>query len=126
MENCMKKSKLLQIAAVCGLMLSGCDGGGSIQPDQNREGVPIRLTVHWAQNDAELAELWKERTGNTGDIPDQWGFAQWNQAVVGGAEPAEYWCDVFVLRPRSANDARMDALGHEVAHCVWGSWHPSP
>jgi hypothetical protein len=97
------------------------DGVSNITPDQDRAGTPITLTVYWAQTDAELREYWQQRTGNpASQAPNQWGFAQWNQ----NAPVGEYWCDVFVLQPRGANDRRMDSLGHEVAHCVWGSWHP--
>ncbi len=31
-------------------------------------------------------------------------------------------CEVHVVDP--AKDWRHEWIGHEVAHCVWGRWHP--
>ena len=114
--------KLKYMMAICAtLWLTACGDGATITPDQDRTGTPITLTVYWAQTDAELRQQWEHRTGQpASQAPNQWGFAQWNQ----NAPVGEYWCDVFVLQPRRADDSRMTSLGHEVAHCVWGSWHP--
>lgn len=34
------------------------------------------------------------------------------------------WCDIHVLKvPSAASHARMEVLGHELAHCLYGKYH---
>ena len=34
------------------------------------------------------------------------------------------WCQISIVPPRNVNDtSRMKALGHEMAHCLWGDYH---
>jgi hypothetical protein len=43
------------------------------------------------------------------------GFSVWSsQDIV---------CDVYYIKPTTVNDPKTTVLGHEVMHCIYGSYH---
>lgn len=45
------------------------------------------------------------------------GMAGW------GLEPP-YYCEVYYVRPKHVDDYNMLTIGHEVSHCIYGTFHP--
>jgi len=35
-----------------------------------------------------------------------------------------YTCELYVVKPKSVNDSATWTLGHELLHCLLGSYHP--
>jgi hypothetical protein len=114
------------LITVSTMWLAACSEQGTepgLQGSINRVGKPITITVNTVNTQSELRDLYAELTGvPDAQVPDQWGFAQWNE-TVSGADPEQLRCDVYVLQPRKPDDQRVLTLGHELAHCVWGSYH---
>lgn len=118
----MKKLTLLLTV----LLLSSCGGENSnesINGSINRLEREITVTVTTVDSDAELRRLYQELTGNS-NPPDQYGFAQWNElANAGGIDVANPNCQIYILAPKRKDDNNILTLGHEMAHCIWGSYH---
>ena len=74
------------------------------------ERVPMTITVHAYKNRAELIR-------NTQEYHTQHerGLAVWNKS--GGR------CHIYVVRPKKVNDKEFETWGHELAHCVYGTFH---
>ena len=52
------------------------------------------------------------------------GMSEWYVAVDPETGEEFSWCELWVPRPVSVNgDPNMDTLGHEVLHCLMGSFH---
>jgi hypothetical protein len=130
MEKQMKKSKW--IAGLVITLLAGCgEQSPSITPTLDRTGVPISVTVQFYNTSAELEEAYRQVNNLSSRIPvpEQWGFASWNEWIDPDGNPveplnAEYQCTIHTFMPRTRNDQHVTTLGHELLHCVWGSWHP--
>jgi hypothetical protein len=76
----------------------------------------LKVTINFYPNLRLLNQKYNKEFGDTGNI--RTGFAVWANP---GKEP--YWCDIHVLEPKSVDDERTLTLGHELAHCIYGSYH---
>lgn len=104
------------------LLVSCSDNNGGLEGSIDRRNKPIEITVTTVKSEAELNRLYSEKTGvPNSQVPDQYGFAQWNERKIG--EPDNYRCDIYILEPKRVDDNNILTLGHEMAHCVWGSYH---
>jgi Zn-dependent peptidase ImmA (M78 family) len=118
----MKKIALLFVflLASCG---DSSNNGAGIQGTVNRLEKEITITVTTVKNEKELSKLYSDLTGvSTSRVPDQYGFAQWNERVD-GSDPESYNCQIYIIEPKRADDQQILTLGHEMAHCLWGSYH---
>ncbi len=90
------------------IFLVGC----SQEPKQdlNREGVELLITVHVYDNKQELLEATKKY-----NTTKEAGLAVWNNI--------DNKCDIYVVRPKSRNSNEHQTWGHELSHCVYGSFH---
>lgn len=104
------------------LFLVSCGEDAGINGDINRLEKEITVTVKTVSTDAELRNLYVELTGQRGEIPDQYGFAQWN-VLSNGEEPTDLNCQIYILTPKRKDDIQILTLGHEMAHCIWGTYH---
>lgn len=111
------KLKTYLVACISALLLtlSSCD-----QPtedlreiDLNREDkiIVIRVVVH---DDVE----------DLGAEDGVVGYAAWNVYPKSEPDDPNYFCKIYVVRPKSTKDkAQMKTWGHELMHCVYGTWH---
>lgn len=82
---------------------------------ENWEGVPIQVTTHFYDNVRSLGEAYR-RLVDPEDEQTREGFAIWYQG-----EPE---CQIHTLRVRHQSDeTRIETLGHEMLHCIIGTWH---
>lgn len=112
---------LISILAV--LVLFGCEQkplGPKMEKEHNRSGVPMTVTVyeHPTYNDVTRA---LDRFHRENRIPRRndpsLGWAAWDR------EPP-YQCEVHIKPPDRLDDDDVMTLGHEMAHCLYGSYHP--
>lgn len=112
------------------LLLSSCDNPSSnIEKNLDRTGVPISVTVYYFETEYELKKAYQKANNLKGisNIPDQYGFAQWPEwkdAEGNNVEkPENFRCDIYVLQPKRQDDNNVLTLGHELMHCLHGSYH---
>ena len=106
------------------LFLTSCDPSPkSLPEDFDRSGEEMRITVIFHPNQAAVDKAYVEEFGrvrNESSI-NRLGFAVWANP---GNKP--YWCRIHAQKPTGKDDEKMDTLGHELAHCLIGTWHPEP
>jgi hypothetical protein len=94
----------------------------------------VRVEITWIADRAELAEIRRKYETRTSAAnarqqrqaaarlgsrqPSEAGFS------VLGKRNGEHVCLIFVERPTVVNDAHTLQLGHELAHCLLGAYHP--
>ena len=89
-------------------MLVGCTE--PMKADLDNSGVEMRITVHTYKNRKALIEA----TTKYG-TQDEIGLAVWNNK--------NNKCDIYVLEVKSKNSQQLETWGHELSHCVYGSFH---
>lgn len=116
----MKKIALLFVFFLVSCSDSNDNG---IQGTINRLEKEITVTVTTVKTERQLIELYSDLTGISNSmVPDQYGFAQWNERVD-GSDPELYNCQIYIIEPKRVDDNQILTLGHEMAHCLWGSYH---
>ena len=121
----MKKLLLLSL-----LVLVSCSPESDIKPTIDRVNTDINIKVIFHENGIELEEAYRiannlpERTL----VPEQWGFAQWNEFLDKDGNSIalsgqQYQCTIHTFKPKRQNEQLVLTLGHELLHCVYGSYH---
>jgi hypothetical protein len=127
-NNIMKKLLLIPL-----LLILGCSPESDIKPTMDRTNQDIRIRVIFHETQVSLEEAYRiaNNLPSRTPVPEQWGFAAWNQwrdprtgNFIDIIPPGqEYWCNIHAFRPKNQADQRVLTLGHELLHCVYGSFH---
>ena len=107
------------------LFLTSCDPDGSKLPeDFDRSGEAVEITVIWHNSQQAVDKAYVEEFGrarNERSI-NRLGFAVWANP---SREPK--WCRIHAMKPTSVKGGeKMNTLGHELLHCMIGTFHPEP
>lgn len=112
------------------LLLLGCEPAGEkIQPTLDRTEYPITVTVYFYNSQADLMGRYRElhNLGPRDEVPKLWGFARWpqwqDQSGTAVEQPELFSCDIHSMKPKIVDDTATLTLGHELLHCIWGSYH---
>lgn len=102
------------------LLLATCteettETSSPIKQDFDRTRLAVDITVYWYDTQGQVDKVFRDTYGE--DNPGREGFAVWP------AESNDPWCIIHQLRPKAADDSRMDILGHETYHCLHGQFH---
>ena len=97
----------------------------------NRTGEPIQVAVNFYNSSAQVTNAYKEFHGipKVRTIPLRDGFAVWTEwhddegNDIGKPEYERYTCEIHTLKPRRIDDKATLILGHEMLHCIIGSYH---
>ena len=108
------------------LFITSCDPDGTsgLPEDFDRSNQTLEITVIWHENQKAVDGAYVEEFGRARNESaiNRLGFAVWANP---GNKP--YWCRIHAVKPtRVKNDEKMDTLGHELLHCVIGTFHPEP
>lgn len=112
--------RVVAMILLCGL-LAACTpapAGDPITPEFDRSNQIIRVKVVYHDTLGEVRAA-KAAVTNVSirEVPQQLlGFAGWNYHNT--------YCEVHLVRPERSLDDRVLTLGHEMLHCVHGSYHP--
>ena len=87
------------------LVLGLVSCGKPIEPDLNREYSEIKFYSYKT----------KEELNATLEVIHHEGMAIWS--------PQDEKCEVHFIEPRFTDDQNTLTLGHEVLHCIRGSYH---
>lgn len=113
------KNKILAVLILFGLV--SCDVSEKTitkTHDVTDQYIDIKVTTFKTQS--ELNKFLKEKEYNNG--PDVEGLARW-------AHPKDDLtvvsrCDIYVVEPSGVRDTSdLSTWGHELAHCIYGSYH---
>ena len=106
------KKILFIISLVLILSLVSC-GKPPLQEDLNRENQTLQIEFISFSNEQQLIEDLRSKGY---EVPNALlGFSIWS--------PNDNQCTVYHVTPKYTDDERMVTLGHEVAHCIYGSFH---
>jgi hypothetical protein len=106
------KKILFIVSLVLILSLVSC-GKPPLQEDLNRENQTLQIRFISFSNEQQLIEGLRSKGYN---VPNALlGFSIWS--------PNDNQCTVYHVTPKYTDDERMNTLGHEVAHCIYGSFH---
>ena len=120
------KVKGVIVAGILALFLTSCDPDGTkgLPEDFDRSGEVVEITVIWHPTQQAVDKAYVEEFGrarNERSI-NRLGFAVWANP---SREPK--WCRIHAMKPtRVKGDEKMETLGHELLHCMIGTFHPEP
>ena len=110
--------KTIGAVVLVGLLMScdTTDKGMTKTHDITGEYVDIRVMTFSTQR--QLNKYLKRKDGEEVE-----GLAQW--AHPKGDLTKVKRCDIYVVEPNSSRDyGQMETWGHELMHCIYGSYHP--
>ena len=114
------------LVGLAALFLASCepDGTKGLPEDFDRGGEVVEIVVIWHDTQQSIDKAFVEEFGrarNERQI-NRLGFAVWANP---SREPK--WCRIHAMKPTRVNkDPKMDTLGHELLHCMIGTFHPEP
>ena len=120
------------VAVLLLCVVVGCNQQSSdtVEPTLNREAQPISVTVHFHPDVRSVTEAYRQSHGISRfeQVPNMLGFAVWPQWV--DRETGEWVdrddqlsCEIHSVTPKRVDDEATLTLGHEMLHCVYGSYH---
>ena len=114
---------LIIIAA--SLVLTSCENGEQVEPTFDRSGliVETKVTVYDRLRDMHNAYKDVHDLPNSHDLTGLQGFAVWYEFPNGKPKDENYTCEIHIVRPTRVDDTRTLTLGHEMLHCIYGSYH---
>lgn len=125
----MSKGKLF-VGMLLGvtLFLSACEPRKEpIEKKLDRTGQPIQITTFVYSSQRELDAAFAARHSNENDPHSRYGFAiwyEWRDADGNLVEKdEEKVCEIHILEPKYIDDEATLTLGHEMLHCLYGSYH---
>jgi hypothetical protein len=111
----------MKLNILCGVILLlsailflGCDQRKPIQPEWDRTGKELRITINTYQSLSAMQQVVGDRVGSEQPQGLQ-GFAIMS--------PDDNVCEVFIVQPDRIDDKHTLTLGHEVLHCLYGRYH---
>jgi hypothetical protein len=103
--------KILFVIMIIGLLV-GCSKP-PMKQDLNRENETLEIHFFTFSNELEMIEDLRNKGY---EVPNELlGFSVWS--------PQDNKCEVYHVTPKYTDDIRTKTLGHEVAHCIYGSFH---
>jgi hypothetical protein len=121
----MKKLLLIPL-----LLILSCSPESDIKPTMDRtdKDIQIRVIFHETSDSLEEAYRLANKLPERTPVPEQWGFAAWNewrdrQGNSIDNPDEQYRCTIHAFQPTRQTDQRVLTLGHELLHCVYGSYH---
>jgi hypothetical protein len=115
----MTKNKIL-LLLVGVAALSGCEPKREpIVKEFDRTGQEVCIVVNSYETEKDLHLALKNR------IPGYNLDQLQNTRLYGQAiwSPSDNKCEIFSLLPKSIDDEHTLTIGHELLHCIYGSYH---
>lgn len=124
----IRMKKLLSLFLI--VLLVRCSPESNIKPTIDRTDTDITVRVIFHENKDSLEEAYRaiNKLPESTQVPEQWGFAAWNEFLdrdgnLVSSPEQQYQCIIHTFQPNRQNDRLVLTLGHELLHCVYGSYH---
>jgi len=102
------------------LLLVSCEQMKTpMQKEHNRSEKEITITVYEYKTYTEVSkalEIFQAERGQQATKDTSLGWSGWDRE-----EP--YQCEIHIKAPTRIDDEDTLTLGHEMAHCLYGSYH---
>ncbi len=114
---------ILSAIVVSGLLsigfISSCtENGPALTETHNIDGDDFTLRVTTFENKRSLNKYLEDNEMTDQEVD---GLAQWRISKDGSVFKR---CDIYVVKPNNPRDYdTMETWGHELVHCVYGSYH---
>jgi len=132
MINSSMKNILLLLVAVFVVILTMMHmspHGEEIEQKFDRTETPMEITVFLYPNNAAVTTEYRLRHNipRTSAFPTVEGFAMWPEWRDKDGNPTDgsgnIKCEIHSVKPRKVDDTATLTLGHELLHCLYGSYH---
>lgn len=125
----MKVHVILSLFAVLGLTSCQKSQNEDLKGSIDRSSKPIVTTVYFHRNVDEVQQKYREIHRLSRDEKvNVVAFAKWPEYkdqngnfVENHNEPLV--CEIHTTRPKQVNDNETTTLGHEMLHCILGTYH---
>ncbi len=110
------------IIGVAVLLMVSCEPSPSkkVEGTQDYSGVQFPITVYTYNSRQELNKAIKEKKPHAVRVE---GLALW---FLYKESREMKRCEIHVVHPNKVDDEHMLTWGHELAHCVYGTYHKEP
>jgi len=95
---------------LCAFLLSCGDKNNKALVDFDKESQELLITVHVYKNQKSLIKGTAKY-----NTKHQVGLTVWNNI--------DNKCDIHVIRPKNIESLHDETWGHELRHCVYGTFH---
>lgn len=104
------------------LTMVSCDPAPSkkISGTQDYSNVQFPITVYTYETASELNKAIKDKKPHDESVS---GFSLWFLSKRSGEMSR---CEIHVVVPTGVADDHMTTWGHELAHCIYGTYHKEP
>lgn len=117
------KKLLLALAFGFTMLFVGCQPKEQTTPmlkDMDRTAQTMYVRVHTYPNHAAVTrakDIYERNYPNLSrNKVGVYGWAAWSTSQPGQ-------CEIHVVKPTHQESKEFETWGHELAHCVYGSWH---
>ena len=110
---------MMTIALILCLMSCEQNYAPDIKQEHNRTGVPIIITTTEYPRYSDVSNSLDDFNKSFGKPLNrdlEYGWSAWDKE-------APYECVIHYKKPAKIDDADIMTLGHEMAHCLYGSYH---
>jgi hypothetical protein len=127
-----KNFAIFVISAVAtALLIVACEPSGrKVEKLLNREGKEIKVVVEFLDSTAEVTKKYRELhdVPKNVEIAPRAGFSMWPEWMAEDGESVDVdeklFCKIYTVEPKFVDDEATLTLGHELLHCLYGSYHP--
>jgi hypothetical protein len=113
-------------------LLTSCDVSNKkeLKGSIERTGLPITTTVYFYESVEDVQRKYREIHKLSKDQKiGQVGFARWPEFRDAQGQPVDdpsqpLTCEIHTVRPKKIDDSDTLTLGHEMLHCIIGTYHP--
>lgn len=122
------------VLATLAFLFVGCEPhkGEPVVATIDRTGQPIEVVVFFYDNINEVTRVYREKHNlpRNAEMPRPLGFAMWPEWFDEDGnrveQPELFRCEIHTIRPTHVDDDPTLTLGHELLHCLYGSYHKHP
>jgi hypothetical protein len=118
-------------AIATALLIVACEPTGrKIEQLLERDGKEIKVVVTFYENSAEVTKKYRELhdVPRNVEIAQRMGFSMWPEWMTEDGQTVDVndklFCNIHTVEPNFVDDEATLTLGHEMLHCLYGSYHP--
>jgi len=107
------------------LLLVSCEQSETLEGSIDRVEKEVVTVVNFYDDLVSLRIAYADHHGIPAhQVPNGLqGFAVWSEWVNQEPDNVEYDCVIHTMKPRRVDDRYTKTLGHEMLHCLYGTYH---
>ncbi len=117
MASVVYRASLESVFVTEPVVMEGMTIVGSVPIEPTHNITEVATKVIWYESKAELNRIY------TRNCSTQIQTCHKSVLAFTNVWPDSGYCEIHALKPVNIDAGRMDTLGHEFAHCLFGSFH---